>query len=208
MTCSRSRNPPNTDGSADHYAPQAGPALSRKKPTQIGNTKNPFAMNTLKTIFTFFFTLCFMMVANGYAQKTDSINTEAGKSVLHRNAIYIPPALEQYADTTLLHQRFNTPPLQRTTNPLSPLIMGFYIHWAKDSTIALWEKLIAFSDPKQTKVSSSSQAISLFLVIPIPLTQATKIRLSWLISNTLISDISKEIFLMDIPIKGSLPTIV
>ena len=48
MTCSRSRNPPNTDGSADHYAPQAGPALSRKKPTQIGNTKNPFAMNTLK----------------------------------------------------------------------------------------------------------------------------------------------------------------
>ena len=107
MTCSRSRNPPNTDGSTDHYAPQAGPALSRKKPTQIGNTKNPFAMNTLKTIFTFFFTLCFMMVANGYAQKTDSINTEAGKSVLHRNAIYIPPALEQYADTTLLHQRFN-----------------------------------------------------------------------------------------------------
>ena len=106
MTCSRSRNPPNTDGSTDHYAPQAGPALSRKKPTQIGNTKNPFAMNTLKTIFTFFFTLCFMMVANGYAQKTDSINTEAGKSVLHRNAVYLPPALEEYADTTLLHQRF------------------------------------------------------------------------------------------------------
>ena len=85
----------------------AAAALSLKEPTQIGNTQNPFAMNTLKTIFTCFFTLCFMMVANSYAQKTDSINTEAGKSVLHRNAIYIPPALEQYADTALLHQRFN-----------------------------------------------------------------------------------------------------
>ena len=41
--------------------------------------------------------------------------------------------------------------------------MGFYIHWAKDSTIALWERLIAFSAPKQTKVSSSSQAISVVL---------------------------------------------
>lgn len=133
MTCSRSRNPPNTDGSTDHYAPQAGPALSRKKPTQIGNTKNPFAMNTLKTIFTFFFTLCFMMVANGYAQKTDSINTEAGKSVLHRNAIYIPPALEQYADTTLLHQRFNVEnkgnylytPFTEDNEPTIPFNYGF-----------------------------------------------------------------------------------
>ena len=157
-------------------------------------------MNTLKTIFTCFFTLCFMMVANSYAQKTDSINTEAGKSVLHRNAIYIPPALEQYADTALLHQRFN---VENKGNYL-------YTPFTEDNepTIPFNYGLIAFSDPKQTKVSSSSQAISLFLVIPMPLTQATKTRLSWLISNTLISDTSKEIFLMDIPIKGSLTTIV
>lgn len=64
-------------------------------------------MNTLKTTFAFFFALCFMMGANCYAQKTESINAEACKRELKRNAIYIPPALEQYADTTLLHQRFN-----------------------------------------------------------------------------------------------------
>ena len=32
----------------------AAAALSLKEPTQIGNTKNPFAMNILKTAFAFF----------------------------------------------------------------------------------------------------------------------------------------------------------
>lgn len=64
-------------------------------------------MNILKTTFAFFFALCFMMGANCYAQKTESIDAEASKRELKRNAIYIPPALEEYADTTLLHQRFN-----------------------------------------------------------------------------------------------------
>ena len=68
-----------------------------------------------------------MMVANGYAQKTDSINTEAGKSVLHRNAIYIPPALEQYADTTLLHQKFNVE--NKGKLPLHPLYRGQRTHY-------------------------------------------------------------------------------
>ena len=84
----------------------AAAALSLKEPTQIGNTKNPFAMNILKTAFAFFFALCFMMGANSYAQKTESINAEASKNELKRNAVYLPPALEEYADTTLLHQRF------------------------------------------------------------------------------------------------------
>ena len=65
-------------------------------------------MNILKTAFAFFFALCFMMMgANSYAQKTESINAEASKNELKRNAVYLPPALEEYADTTLLHQRFN-----------------------------------------------------------------------------------------------------
>ena len=64
-------------------------------------------MNILKTAFACFFALCFMMGANSYAQKTESINAEASKRELKRNAVYLPPALEEYADTILLHQRFN-----------------------------------------------------------------------------------------------------
>ena len=70
----------------------AAAALSLKEPTQIGNTKNPFAMNILKTVFAFFFALCFMMGANSYAQKTECINAEASKRELNRNAVYISPA--------------------------------------------------------------------------------------------------------------------
>ena len=53
----------------------AAAALSLKEPTQIGNTLNPFAMNTLKTIFTCFFTICFLSIAIGYHHKTESKET-------------------------------------------------------------------------------------------------------------------------------------
>ena len=62
----------------------AAAALSLKEPTQIGNTKNPFAMNILKTAFAFFFALCFMMGANSYAQTTVRINAEASKRELKK----------------------------------------------------------------------------------------------------------------------------
>ena len=75
--------------------PTSRPGTLPKETYSDWKYQNPFAMNTLKTIIHVLLHSLFMMVANGYAQKTDSINTEAGKSVLHRNAIYIPPALEQ-----------------------------------------------------------------------------------------------------------------
>ena len=108
-------------------------ALSLKEPTQIGNTKNPFAMNILKTAFAFFFALCFMMGANSYAQTTNRINAEASKRELKRNAIYIPPALEEYADMILLHQRFIVEnkgnylytPFTKDNEPSIPFNYGF-----------------------------------------------------------------------------------
>ena len=53
----------------------AAAALSLKEPTQIGNTKNPFAMNILKTAFAFFFALCFMMGACRVNQQVQNYNT-------------------------------------------------------------------------------------------------------------------------------------
>lgn len=90
-------------------------------------------MNTVKTTFAFFFALCFMRGENSYAQKTESINAEASKRGLKRNAIYIPPALEEYADTTLLHQRFNVEnkgnylytPFTEDNEPSIPFNYGF-----------------------------------------------------------------------------------
>ena len=91
------------------------------------------AMNILKTTFAFFFALCFMMGANCYAQKTESIDAEASKREFKRNAVYIPPTLEEYADTTLLHQRFNVEnkgnylytPFTEDNEPSIPFNYGF-----------------------------------------------------------------------------------
>ncbi len=90
-------------------------------------------MNILKTTFAFFFALCFMMGVNCYAQKTESITAEANKGVLKRNAVYTPPDLEQYADTTLLHQRFTVEnkgnylytPFTEDNEPSIPFNYGF-----------------------------------------------------------------------------------
>ena len=74
-----------------------------------------------------------MMGANSYAQTTDRINAEASKNELKRNAVYLPPALEEYADTTLLHQRFIVEnkgyylytPFTENNEPTIPFNYGF-----------------------------------------------------------------------------------
>lgn len=90
-------------------------------------------MNTLKTTFAFFLCALFYDGSKLLCSKTESIDAEANKRELKRNAIYVPPALEEYADTTLLHQRFNVEnkgnylytPFTEDNEPSIPFNYGF-----------------------------------------------------------------------------------
>ena len=117
-------------------------------------------MNILKTAFAFFFALCFMMMgANSYAQKTESINAEASKNELKRNAVYLPPALEEYADTTFLHQRFIVEnkgnylytPFTEDNEPTIPFNYGFLHPLGERSYNCFMGKVDRILRPKEDK---------------------------------------------------------